>query len=340
MLLSDCCWPHRDGFIPSVFIAYNLQKPRWDALKDTKNPRKYECSKNGVVCCRNMEPDPRVLCLYFSEGAGLLFLFKIGCHGGFIRAFALMKIVCISDAAALATQCLHLPPTEQQLWNWNLALHLCTPNRFLKHPVAPGWHTWGEVAEAEEPASPEAAETSDKMEMLLWNPTARGIFPQMWPWCAVWILLEFLGRFSSLVLKVMGSPAWHSDLLIQESLPFSNEPQSLASLCHRQPVIPWIRWMAATRTLGNVYEQYRLSLPKKELFICIYFRWQFNFWPKLKGPPKLHSVSHLLLILQGTFTGINPRQSEISRRFLGLKLSLYWKQVFWNTKPPARDRGG
>lgn len=71
-----------------------------------------------------MEPHPCVLCLYFSEGAGLLFLFKIGCHGGFIRACALMKIVCISDAAALATQCLHLPPTQQQLRNWNLT---CAP---------------------------------------------------------------------------------------------------------------------------------------------------------------------------------------------------------------------
>lgn len=69
--------------------------------------------KNWVVCCRNMEPDPRVLCLYFSEGAGLLFLFKIGCHGGIIRAFTLMKIVCICDAVVLATQCLHLPLTQE-----------------------------------------------------------------------------------------------------------------------------------------------------------------------------------------------------------------------------------
>lgn len=91
-----------------------------------------------------MEPDPWVLCLYFREEAGLLFLFKIGCHGGFIRAFALMKIVCISDAAALATQCLHLPAAEQQVSSWNLALHLGTPNRCHKHPGTPGWHTWGQ----------------------------------------------------------------------------------------------------------------------------------------------------------------------------------------------------
>lgn len=86
-----------------------------------------------IVCCTNIEPDPRVLCLYFGEGAGLLFLFKIGCHGGIIRAFALMKMVCICDAVALATQCLHPPLTQEQLWKWNLTVYLCTVNRFLKH---------------------------------------------------------------------------------------------------------------------------------------------------------------------------------------------------------------
>lgn len=59
-----------------------------------------------------MDPDPVVLCLYLSEGAGLLFLCKIGCHGGIIRAFTPMKIVCICDAVVLATQCLRLPLTQ------------------------------------------------------------------------------------------------------------------------------------------------------------------------------------------------------------------------------------
>lgn len=70
-------------------------------------------AQNHIIYCSNMEPDPHNLCLYFSKGAGLLFLFKIGCHGGIIRAFTLMKIACICDAVVLATQCLHLPPTQE-----------------------------------------------------------------------------------------------------------------------------------------------------------------------------------------------------------------------------------
>lgn len=112
-------------------------------------------------------------------------------------------------------------------------------------------------------------------------------------------------------LKGLGSPAWHSDVLIQESLPFSNEPQSL---CHRQPVIPLIGRMAATRTLRNAYEQYKL---KKEFFICIYFRWQFS-----SGPDSRVLQNFTLFLTWCTFTETNPRQSEIWKRLLGLKLSL------------------
>lgn len=61
-----------------------------------------------------------------------------------------------------------------------------------------------------------------------WSETPRpgGSFPSvLFGFCSTtWDFREVSG-----VLKVMGSPAWHSDLLIPESLPFSNEPQSLGS---------------------------------------------------------------------------------------------------------------
>lgn len=177
MLLSDCCWPHRDGFIPSAFIAYHLQTARWDALKRcNKNPENTSAQKMALCAVGIWNQIPRSCAFISAQELGYCFYLKL--------------VAMVVSSGLLPWWKLFVSVTQQR-WQPNVCIDLQQSSNcgtgtcpFTCAPQTGSWNTQGPLAVRPQgkwetshhtgvwvPAAPEAAETSDKMEMLKWKPT-------------------------------------------------------------------------------------------------------------------------------------------------------------------------